>query len=101
MSDDLDEIIERVSAKSIDKMIREGRPLGIISSAIWDGMLKGFVESRNAAKIRRLMRQDAKRLKILAEELRDWDVGDDHETAAQVESIALRLSDLYRLKIGA
>ena len=101
MSEDIDEIVERVSARSIDKMIREGRPLGIISGAIWDGLLKGFIDSRNAAKIRRVMRKDAKRLKVLAAELRDWDIGDDHETAAQVDAIAKRLSDLYRLKIGA
>ena len=95
-----DRIEEVVAASIVDNLEREDRAgSSFIRGAIHVGLLDGFRRMRDAAKVRRIMRDDARRIIIHAQELLDWDVGDDGSTAAEMKEIGDRLANLYGLKI--
>ena len=95
----LEQIRERVIVEAIADMERDDRMRGIVGRAIHDGMLLGFRQALKALRIKRAMRKDAKRLRIHANELREWDVGDDGATAALIDEIATRIEARYGLTI--
>lgn len=97
---DADEIMEKVYARAASDMADRPRPRSWISAAIHDGILLGFRRARDELRIKRQFREDARRLAIHARELREWDVGDDHATAFEIEEISERLSKRYGLTIG-
>lgn len=89
---------EEVIAVMIKK-VEEDRPTGLIARAVNEGIISGFRNVMNARRIKREMRDDAKRLLLHSKELVQWDVGDDHATSADIREIADRLSKYYGLKI--
>lgn len=89
---------EEVIAVMIKK-VEDERPTGFIARAVNEGIIAGFRNVLNARKIKREMRDDAKRLLLHSKELVQWDVGDDHATAAEIREIAERLQKYYGLKI--
>lgn len=88
---------EEVIAVMIKK-VEEERPTGFIARAVNAGIIAGFRNVLNARRIKREMRDDANRLLRHSGELVQWDVGDDHATAADIREIAERLSGYYGLK---
>lgn len=99
MAIDTSLIREKIIASAIEDHCAKGKPKSWISRAIYDGILSGFRQSLKSLQIKRTMRDDARRLRIHADELRDWDVGDDGATAALIDEIAAHLEAKYWLEI--
>lgn len=96
-----DRIREKVLASIITDMDTDGPPRGVINRAIHKGLLEGFRHMLAASRIKRTMAEDAARLRTHAQELLDWDIGDDGATAAQMREIADRIGSQYGLTITA
>lgn len=90
---------DEAAITSAIKRLEAQRPKGFIQCAINNGLLAGFRNVLNAQRIRRQMRRDAQWLTAHSQELLDWDIGDDNETAAAVRDIAMRLKGRYGLTI--
>lgn len=94
-----EQIREGVIVKAIAELEQEPARRGFIGRAIREGLLLGFKRSLQVLRIKRAMREDARRLRVHANELREWDVGDDGETAALIDEIAARIEARYGLTI--
>lgn len=92
---------EKLLAKVVESYASDPRPSGWIRGAIYDGLLSGFRQTLKAMRVKRMMREDAARLRLHAKELRQWDVGDDGATAAIIDDIASRIEACYWLTISA
>lgn len=91
---------ENLLAKVISDHASKPRPSNLFRRAIYDGMLSGFRQSLKAMRVKRMMREDAARLRLHAKELRQWDVGDDGATAAIIDDIASHIEARYWLTIS-
>lgn len=96
---DHDMITEKVLASVVTDMEAEQPPSGWFRRAIHDGILSGFRHARDVARIKRMIAQDAARIRLHVKELLEWDIGDDGATAAQMQEIAERMERRYGLTI--
>ena len=95
-----DIIYEKVLAGLVERVESEPVPRGFLERAIHEGVLKGFKQARDTLRVKRLMREDARRLYKHVEELIKLDIGDDDATAYEIKLIADRLKNRYNLIIG-
>lgn len=90
---------EKLMARVIEDHASQPRPTNWIRRAIYDGILSGFRQALKTMRVKRMMREDAERLRVHAAELRQWDVGDNGETAAIIDEIATHIEERYWLTI--